>query len=387
MSAIPYWQLSSFYFFYFALLGAWIPYWSLYLKDLGYGSAAIGVLAGIIQATKIIAPNIWGWLGDRRGTRLAIIRLGTLLGFVSFLGIFFDTSFWSLVLVVSCFSFFWNAVLSQFEVVTLGHLQDQFERYSRIRLWGSIGFIIAVAGLGFYFDHFAIINLPYWLALILAGIWVSSLLVHERQRPAHHDTPDHIFTVLRKPVVLAFFISCFLMQIAHGPYYTFFSVYLEEHQYSRSVIGQLWGLGVFAEVILFIYMHHVLRRFSLRAILLLTLLLTVLRWLLIAFCVESFAIIVFAQLLHAASFGSFHAVAIEFIRRFFHHSQQGQGMAFYSAISFGGGGALGAFISGVLWDSSPQWTFMMASGVSLLAFVICWLVMRTPQLARLNTAG
>ena len=145
---MPYWRLSGFYFFYFASLGALIPYWSLYLRSLGFNATDIGNLMAILMATKIISPNIWGWVADHTGRRMAIVRMGCLISMLAFTGVFFSDSFIWLVLVIVVFSFFWNATLPQFEASTFIHLGDQTHRYSSIRLWGSIGFIVAVWGLG-----------------------------------------------------------------------------------------------------------------------------------------------------------------------------------------------------------------------------------------------
>lgn len=369
---VPYWRLSAFYFFYFAFLGAWIPFWSLYLENIGYKAASIGLLIAIMMATKIAAPSIWGWLADRHRRRMKIIRWGAFLSFFCFLGIFVDQSVWWLALVVAGFSFFWNAVLAQFEVVTLSHLETRYDRYSQIRLWGSIGFIVAVAALGYLFDSFPIQILPWVLVSLLAAIWVSSLFVDEKPTGLGHESTEGLISVLKKPVVIAFLVSCFLLQMAHGPYYTFFSIYLEDYGYSRTIIGQLWGLGVLAEVLIFMVMHRLFARFSVRGILLVTLFLAFIRWLLIGFYADNFVILLIAQCMHAATFGSYHAVGIELIRRFFKNGHEGQGQAIYSGISFGAGGAIGAMVSGLLWESSPLATFIMASAASFIALLVCY---------------
>ncbi|HBD11076.1 MAG TPA: MFS transporter, partial [Porticoccaceae bacterium] len=87
---MPYWRLSGFYFFYFALLGGMYPYWPLYLQQLGYNQADIGLLLAIPMITKVLAPNLWSWLADASGERLAILRLGSFLGFLCFAGILLD---------------------------------------------------------------------------------------------------------------------------------------------------------------------------------------------------------------------------------------------------------------------------------------------------------
>lgn len=373
---IPYWRLSGVYFFYFALLGAWLPYWSLFLVDEGFDASAIGFLSAVLMATKIIAPSIWGWLADRSGQRLAIIRWGNLLALLSFMGIFISHSFFALALVIACYSFFWNAVLPQFEVVTLSFLRDRFNYYSQIRLWGSIGFILAVTLLGVWFDHFSLQTLPIILAVLLAAIWITSLFVTDVPVSTSRFDGHGLWQVLKQPGLLVFFLVATLLQFSHGPYYTFYSIYLEDLGFEPSTIGLLWALGVMAEVVLFMLMPRVLSRWSIRHILVFSLLLSALRWCLIGFYAEYVSVLVFAQLLHAASFGSFHAVAIEYIRRFFDGRHQGQGQAIYSGLGFGLGGALGALVSGFMWEKSPPATFAVAALACLLAVVLALVFMR-----------
>lgn len=369
----PYWRLSGFYFFYFAALGALIPYWGLYLKSLGFNESDIGELIAIIMATKIVAPNIWGWIADHTGKRMQIIRVASLFAVLAFAGVFFGSDYWWLALVTILFSFFWNASLPQFEATTMNHLGEQPHRYSAIRLWGSIGFIVAVAGLGTLFDHFSVSLLPIVLLVLYVGIWLNSLLVPEHA--SAHLTLDRepLRRVLGKPEVLALLLVCFLVQASHGPYYTFYSIYLEEYGYSRQWIGGLWALGVVAEIAVFLLMYRLLPRYGSRKLLLAALVLTTLRWVLIALFLENSSILLFAQLLHAASFGVVHAVAIHLIHRFFTGRHQGTGQALYSSVTFGIGGALGSLYGGYLWDSAgPEVVYLVAAGISLLALLVAW---------------
>lgn len=371
-------RLSGFYFFYFALLGAYIPYWGLYLQDRGFNALQIGYLTGAVMATKIVAPSVWGWLADRTGQRLRIVRLGSLLALACFCGIFFAFGFTGLLLVILAYSFFWNAVLAQFEVITLDHLGKAYNRYSQVRVWGSVGFIGTVMALGLAFDIFSISWLPVIMAAILGGIWVCSLRVSDAAVERRPSAAQGLAQVLRNNTVWAFLLVCFLLQVAHGPYYTFFSLYLESLSYSRVTIGQLWALGVLAEVLLFLVMHRLLPRFGVRRIMIVSLWLAVLRWLLIAYGAQSLPLLLIAQCLHAATFGAFHAVSIELIRRNFPAALAGQGQAIYSGISFGAGGAMGAVLSGYLWEQSPQLTFVLASVASGLACLLAWRFIQDP---------
>ena len=106
-----YLNLSSFYFFYFAALGAFLPFWPLYLNYKNFTAYEIGIITGVMIGTKIIAPNVWGWIADKKGLRHRVIQFGTL----SYLIIFtFDSSieiFFNMVDLIFFFSFFLIASL------------------------------------------------------------------------------------------------------------------------------------------------------------------------------------------------------------------------------------------------------------------------------------
>jgi PPP family 3-phenylpropionic acid transporter len=371
---MPYWRLSTFYLFYFASLGALVPYWALYLKHLGFTPLEIGQLMALLMTTKIISPNIWGWIADHTGRPMAVVRLGSLLAMLAFSLIFFVQSYWSLALVMVLYSFFWHAALPQFESTTLSHLGDEHHRYSQIRLWGSIGFIVSVVVLGSVMDLAGPGWLPPVLLLLFAAIWFSSLGVPESRR--HHEEVNEtgsLLDLLRKPEVIALLIVCFLAQASHGPYYTFYTLYLEAHGYSHSTIGQMWALGVIAEIGIFMAMHRLAPHYGLRTLLITALLLTTARWLMIGTSPDSLAILLVAQTLHAASFGIFHAVAITLFHRHFRGRHHGRGQALYSSLAFGGGGAFGALYSGMGWESlGPTYTFAIAALLALIAAVVTW---------------
>lgn len=372
-ASLPYWRLSGFYFFYFSVVGALIPYWGIYLKSLGYASQDVGIITAIILATRIIAPNFWGWLADKTGQRLRIIRLGSFLASIIFAGISIDKHYPWLVCVVSCYTFFWHAVLPQFEVLTLGYLGDNYRRYSQIRLWGSVGFIATVVGLGFIFDHFSIRFLPAFILAFLMLIWLSSVSLQESRSSASKRELTGFLTLLLNPTMLVFLIASFLLQLSLGPYYTFYTLYLiDVYGYSSTASGLLWALGVVAEVAMFMLMPRVFDRFGLRKLMLWTLLLTLVRWLMIAWGAKWLWVLLMAQLLHAASFAIAHAVAIEIIRVHF-KGHQGQGQALYSSLSYGAGGAIGALMGGFLWDYNASLTFLIAALAAFLAFVVSWL--------------
>lgn len=371
-AALPYWRLSGFYFFYFALLGGTAPFLALYFDHLGFSPARIGELIAIPMLMRCLAPNLWGWLGDHTGQRLLIVRFGALCTLVCFAGIFFSQSYAWLALIMATHAFFWHAVLPQFEVITLAHLREQAARYSQIRLWGSIGFIVAVVGLGLLFEWLSLDAYPAALLVIMAGIVVSSFWVPNAQpvlRPSTLESEGFV-RQLRRPGILAFYLSVGLMQLSNGPYYTFLTLHLEGVGYGRGAIGLFWALGVAAEILLFLVMARLLQRYSLRAVLLASFLITAVRWLLLGSLPQYLPVLLLAQCMHAATFGAFHAACIHFVQRSFADRQQGQAQALYVSLA-GIGGALGALYAGYSWKGlGPGWTFAIASLVALLAAFI-----------------
>ncbi len=366
-----YHRLSAFYFFFFAALGAFVPYWSPYLKSLGFSSVEIGELMAIVMGSKLIAPILLGWLSDHIQKRLIIIQVSLVITVIAFAGVLTYQSYWWFVLVMMVFGFFWNASLPLFEALTLSHLSKEPHKYSHIRLWGSIGFILSVAILPLIIKQSGIALLPLAMLVLLIANGFSSLLVKDKTEvhPAVSDVD--ISKILKNSIVIAFFIACAIQSMSHGAYYTFFSIYLEDHGYTRVTTGLMWALGVLAEVILFIFVHRYLRRFGACKLFTLALFITSIRWAMLAFWVDNLILLIITQILHAASFGLYHASAIHITHALFPGRLHGRGQALYAGLSFGLGGALGNWLSGHTWDSmGSTWTFMASAIIALIGAMI-----------------
>jgi MFS transporter, PPP family, 3-phenylpropionic acid transporter len=377
---MPYWRLSGYYFFYFASLGALVPFWGPYLQSKGFDALAIGQLMAILVGTKIVAPMLWGHIVDLTGRRMPIVRLGALVSVLTFVGVFMADGFWPIAAAMVLFSFFWNASLPQMEAVTFNHLRQRPSGYALIRVWGSVGFILVVAILGLQLESAPISVVPLWVLILFVGIWLSTLTVPDSSPVTGDQATPPLRSLLLRPDVMAFMVACFLMQASHGIYYAFYSIHLASVGYSTSAIGALWALGVIAEVLVFLAMRNLLERFGARRVLILSLALAVLRWLLIGAFVDILAVAIFAQILHAATFGTFHAGAIHLVHRYFRGRTQGRGQALYNSLSFGAGGATGSLIGGLLWaDQGPAITFGIAAFAAALGFVAAWLWVDHPD--------
>ncbi len=376
---MPYWRLAAVYFGYFAVIGGISPYWGAYLDQLGFAPQLIGLLAAIPMITRLLAPYVWGMLADATGQPLTVVRVGGVGAIASFSFILFYHDFWTLLFATFVFSFFWNAILPQFESLTLAHLEGRSALYSRIRVWGSVGFIVMVLALGLMFDRWSVAYLPWCLWLGMAWVVVSCFLIAPvsacEATPIHEHPALNLWQVLRKPTVASFFVAIFLLQLSHGVYYGFYTLYLQDQGFSRTLISSLWALGVLAEIVLFLVVPRVFARFSLRQCLLASLLLASARWGLIAFAPNHLPLLAIAQLAHAFTFGMVHAVAMSYIKTYFVDGLQGRGQALYSALGFGAGAAVGTLLAGVLWPLGGSLTFAMASLVAFLAFVVVLLGM------------
>ncbi len=367
-SSSLYWRLSGFYFFYFATVGALIPYWSLYLQSLGFSAQQIGNLMALLLAARIVAPYIWGWMADHRYRRMTVARISALLTVIAFGGVFLGSGFWWLAAVMLVFSFFWNASLPLLEAATMSHVGTSGQ-YGLVRLWGSIGFIVTVSVLGPLLGAYGTWWLLPALITLLVGSWLFSLTIpdYETVKPKQHPLP--FLKVILRPEVFAFLVACFLMSASHGPYYTFYTIYLDSHGYSKGLIGALWAFAVVCEIGVFLLMQRLLARVDVRRILLASFALAALRWVLIGQFPDSLAVLTAAQTLHAASFGAFHAGAMQIVHRFFTGRHQHRGQAIYSSVSFGAGGVVGSFYSGYVWTVwGPGWTYGIAAMLAGLAF-------------------
>ncbi len=371
MQPIPYWRLSGFYFFHFAFIGAFAPYWSLYLKSLSFGAFQIGVLMSLLHVTRIFAPAAWGWLADHTGKRLLIVRSAAIAGLISYCAVFFGESFTWLFVTMALMSFFWSASLPLIEATTLSYLGESTAKYGRIRVWGSVGFIFAVTSVGYLLDSTNIAALLWAVLGFKLGIVIFSRQIPEGEIVIHAADSHSIRQIFKRPEVLAFFAACLLMALAHGPYYTFYSIYLVENGYSKSMVGWLWAIGVICEIGIFFLMPQLMHRFGLKQIMVFSLSCAIVRFLMIGWGVDWPVIILLAQILHAATYGAHHATAMMFVHRLFRGRHQGKGQALYTSLTFGIGGTIGGIFSGYAWESlGPGLTFTVSAIAVLLGLTL-----------------
>ena len=365
-------RLAGFYFFYYSIVGTFMPFWNLYLEDQGFDYQQIGVLSSIAIITRFFAPFIWGWIADKTGKRMLLVRIATWMeACIWFLIFIIPNNFQTVALLMLIFSFFQNAILAQFEGVTLFWLGEQRkERYGKVRKWGSIGFIVGVFGIGALLEIIPISMLPILLLCIafLAFLWAFTIR-EPATAPNRQATLEPLWPIIKRPVVMSFFLIEFVMLFSHAPFYSFYSNFLNQMGFSTTQIGLLWSIGVIAEIIMFACAHLFLNRFSWRVLVAFCLVITGIRWVVVGVFSESFGFQLAAQTIHAFSFGLFHLIAMRVIFQNFSAGQQGRGQALYSTM-WGLGVALGSILAGRYWQlMGGETIFMLAGAATLLGLL------------------
>src|SRR5258706_15244227 len=255
-------RLGAFYFLFFVGAGLWVAYLPPYFAARGLGAAEIAWLLALPQLARIVAPTAWGALADRFGAQRAIVVLGCGAGVVCYSLLPVVSGFAAFAWLMGLTSLVATAALPLVEAITFGVLAGQTGRYGPIRLWGSIGFMLAVFAGGLWLDFRSVHALPYaMLAFVIPALAVGLTL----PTPAVHAAPSGPLVINRAAVLLL--AAAFFMAVAHGTLYAFFTLHLQRLGYEGSLIGFLWMLGVIGEGGVFLFLPALFRRFALSTIL------------------------------------------------------------------------------------------------------------------------
>jgi PPP family 3-phenylpropionic acid transporter len=370
-------RLSAYFGAYFLYAGAFVPYFALYLAARGLGASEIALVLAMPQLARVVAPSFWGWLADRSGAGRAIVAMSAaalLIGYGAVGAVDGAAALAAVMLLMSLAS---AGALPIVEAMTMSALAGRPERYGPVRLWGSIGFIAGVLGAGLWLDARAPQSLLGVLVVLVAGaLAVSFLLPATRVLPGAEKGAARLGDVLRRSDVRALLAACACMAAAHGALYGFFSLHAEAAGYRKSAIGILWTIGVVAEIGVFLAWPRLARRWSLRTLLVASFLCAAVRFLAIGWGTHLLALLVLAQVLHAATFGVYHAAAVAAVHRLFPERLQASGQSLYSSLSYGLGGGAGTLIAGWTWDAfGAAASFSLSAGFALAgAALVTWRV-------------
>jgi len=358
---------------YFAHIGFFNPYLPLWLKDLGFGLLAISVLTSVQSATRLFAPYGWGWLSDHTGERVRLLRLGATAALLVSVGLWFDMG--SVALFVVLLLMFANTSgMMPMSEAALAHLVSgdggfDARRYGRVRVWGSLGFLVTVMAAGWWFEAFGMGSFPAWTALTLGAVTLSAWCLPDAREPVlATEARGRVWPVLRQRPVRWFFAAVFFHVLSHIFVYIFFSLYLDALGYSKTVIGLLWALSVVIEIGWFFTQARWLPWLSLRGWLVLAAALMAVRMALTAGLPLVWPVLMLAQALHAITFAAHHTVCITWISTHFPGPLRGRGQALYTVLGYGMPGVIGGLVGGVLSSTfGLASVFWLASACAVVA--------------------
>jgi PPP family 3-phenylpropionic acid transporter len=348
-------RLAAFYGAVFAVVGVQIPFWPVWLEARGLSAGQIGLVIAASFWPRVITSLMIPHHADRLGQRrrpMTVLAAITLIGVALFA---FADRFWMFMGLSLVTGATFAAILPLGEALALQEAHEHRISYGRVRLWGSITFIVAAIAVGGALQQSGPeIVLPL-LLVALAMTVATCLALPERPRPPRAGPPPGLGRLLRQPGLLSFVLAAGLIQASHVVYYGFATLHWRAAGHGEAVIGLLWAEGVVAEIVLFAWAGAVLRRLPpLR----LAGGLSVLRWAATALSTD-LAVLIPAQALHAASFGAAHLATVYYLREHTPLELQASAQGFYAAIG-------GALLSGLLTPFGG-WLYGRAGGEAFWA--------------------
>ena len=369
-------RLGAYYFAFFAYIGVLAPYFSLWLAGQGYDARQIALVLAMPQIARVFAPAAWGWIADRTGWQRGIVIFSAFALLGGFTAMYFVRGVAELAALMLAMSILTSGAMPLVEAAALAATRAKPGSYGPVRLWGSVGFILAVLGVGAWLDRHDVATVLDILAGLVTMVCVAAFGIPRRQSHSGAAGEARIGPVLARADVLAFFGACMCNAVAHGALYAFLSIHLEAAGYSKVAIGALWMLGSTAEIAVFVFLPQLMRRFTLQALLVASFACIAVRFVLIGWAVDVLALLLVGILLHAATFGVFHAASLAAVHRIFTGRLEARGQALYSSLTYGVGGAAGTLIAGWTWDAlGPGLTFTVSSLAGVLgAVLVAWKV-------------
>jgi len=360
------------YFTYFFSYGIFLPFWGVWLKGEGIPPETIGILlgAGLVArflGSLLIAPRV-----KDPSHLVTALRLLALLTLAFAIGFCFGNGWGWLMLVIAGFNLFFSPLVPLTDALAATWQKQITMDYGRVRLWGSLAFVIGSALTGqmvSVWGHNAILySLIISILAMLLGMMLKPSVMPQGEARSHSEADRSLWEMLKEGPVWRFLLCVTLLQGAHAGYYSFGSIYWQEAGYSASTIGYLWSLGVVAEVIIFASSNFLFRRWNARNLLLLSACCGVLRWGPMASSTELGWLLVI-QILHCGTFTVCHLAAMRFIA-----ARKGPEVirlqAVYSALAMGGGIAIMTVIAGFLFEHLQGGVFWVMAAVALPAMFI-----------------
>ena len=362
--------LSIFYFFYFSIVGVYIIFMPKVLAMSGYSPSEIGTIFAAGPMVRFLLPFafIKGLKLDLKTFNIALVIM-----IISSISFYFSLdNFYKLLLANLGIGAGMSLVLPYIEVISLSSIGK--EKYGKIRLFGSVGFILVALVLVKYLST-ATVALSFLVTLSLLTTIVAFIIAHKVHKI--EDKKEEIENDISLLADWKLWLALTLMQVSFGAFYNFFTIYETDYGVSLDTTIYLWTFGVIAEIVM-LYFQGKLLRGNLLFILQFTILASVFRWFLIFLFPQNLIVLFFAQSLHALSFALFHTAAISYLFSLYKHKSLSQ--QFFSGITYGLGGFSGALLAGYIYDAYPKYLFLSSAFIALLAFFFLYLWKQNKQI-------
>jgi PPP family 3-phenylpropionic acid transporter len=364
-------RLAAFYFIGLASMGLYGPYWGLYLTSLHYSPFQIGIILALPPLANLIAPGISGSIADKRGRRVDMLRWLSIAAALLFSASLINTTFlWQLT---SLFVFFlaFTAMTPLIEATTLNHLKGEAHQYGKIRVWGTIGYIILAVIGGYVTEHFGIAILPPLLLCLFGCVALVSFTLPADQARPRAAVQGGFFAATKKKNPLLLYTSCFFIVLAHGIYNGFYSIHLMEQGYNKIVIGAMWTSATISEALFFAFSSSLMVKFSLKKMYILSFVVASLRFVLIGWYADKLGLLVLLQVFHGLTFSMHHAASMVYLEKLYPATLLSRAQALYSAFPYGIGAALGGIMAGAVWTwLGAGWVFTLAGGCAFIGLLI-----------------
>jgi len=363
-------HIRLFYASYFGGMGLLLPFFPVYLAAKGFEAGSIGLFTGLLALAKVVSPPLTGHALDDKSWRSMFISLATLAAALIMVLLPGIENPWLLAILIFGFGLLWAAVLPLADGLSVAVSEAALVDYGRLRVWGSIGFVICTLTGGLILTDSSLAGFPYWLAgLLLFTAYSAYGFPVYKTAPGGVDKAPSRFSRAFPALLLAGFI----MQFSHGAYYGFFSLYLLQLGYSGWQIGSFWALGVIAEIVLMWGWSRPIQCAAPAWVLGTCFILAGMRWLGIGL-VEVWWALAGLQLMHAASFAAFHIAAVTWVRRLAPPQRQASAQGWYSACGFGLGLTAGITSCGLIVEvSGYRPAFFTCAAVAMAGAVLAFL--------------
>jgi len=373
-------RLSLFYAGYFLVGGVLFPFWPLLLEARGMDPLQISLLMALALWLRAAAGPLVTRHADRSGDSRKPLLACAAAAFAVMLVFYWAAGFWALLLANIVFFFAYSSVGPLAETISLRSFSAE-QGYGRVRLWGSVSFVVAAIAGGFALDAsggLAASTIVTLLLITLAILLLFSFTLPKAAAKSAERAQAPLRTLLsNKPFVL-FLICTAMIHAAHGVYYGFSTIHWTSIGYSNSTVGLLWGEGVLAEIILFAFGAPLVRRLGPIGMISIAAGLGALRWAVLALTTELWIVAV-VQLLHGASFGAMHLGAMLFITRAVPNANANSAQGLLGGLTYGAGLGAGLLLAGWLYGlygADAYWSNAALSALALPIILWLWLVWR-----------